>query len=32
MYKSASFGLKSLEKESKNGTKLMSKLAFTPEN
>jgi hypothetical protein len=29
-YKSASLGLKNLEKESKNGTRLVLRLAFTP--
>jgi hypothetical protein len=28
----ASFGLRSLEKEGRNGTKLVLKLAFTPKN
>jgi hypothetical protein len=32
IYKSASLGLKNLEKEGKNGTRLVLKLAFALEN
>jgi hypothetical protein len=32
IYKSASFGLRNLEKEGKNGTRLVLKLAFALDN
>jgi hypothetical protein len=32
IYKSAPLGLKNLEKESKNGTRLVLRLAFAPKN
>jgi hypothetical protein len=32
IYKNASFGFKNMEKESKNGTRLVLKVAFTLEN
>jgi hypothetical protein len=32
IYKSASLGLRNLEREVRNGTRLVSRMAFTPKN